>query len=252
MAKYDLTFDPPVMNAAGTLGFAPDVYNQLDWSQLGAFITNPISLGARTPAHGMRYAAYPGGFLLHTGHPNRGLESVIRHYAGHWKRSPLPVIIHLLARSPEELFSMVRKLENVDGVSGLEIGLAGEAGGGMLEPFIQAAAGELPVIMQLPMERSADLAAVAIQAGAAVISLAAPRGILPTPEGKLVQGRLYGPAIFPQALKAVQELVRLGLPTIGSGGIYTQGQKQAMLAAGATAVQLDASLWRAAGTRILT
>jgi dihydroorotate dehydrogenase len=130
--------------------------------------------------------------------------------------------------------------------------MASDAGGDLVESFVQAATGELPVIMQLPMERSAELAAPAIQAGATVISLAAPRGILPASDGKLVQGRLYGPALFPQALKAVQELVQLGIPTVGAGGIYTQGQTEAMLAVGAAAVQLDAVLWREAGIRILT
>ncbi len=77
MAKHDLTFEPPIMNAAGVLGFFPDRHGPIDWGMLGAFITNPISLSPRTPAHGSRFEAYPGGFLLHTGYPNPGLSLVI-------------------------------------------------------------------------------------------------------------------------------------------------------------------------------
>jgi dihydroorotate dehydrogenase len=66
-----------------------------------------------------------------------------------------------------------------------------------------------------------------------------------------VQGRLYGPAILPMALRVVHELTQLGIPTIGAGGIYTQEHKNAMLAVGALAVQLDAVLWRGAGYRLL-
>jgi dihydroorotate dehydrogenase len=247
MAKHDFAFDPPMMNAAGTMGFAPDVHSEVDWSKLGGFVTNPISLTPRTPAHGRRFAAYPGGFLLHTGFPNPGLTSVLRQYARNWQRSPVPVVVHLLARNVEELAAMVRKLENVEGVRGLEVGVTSDVSAEMVGAFTRAAGGELPVIMQLPLERSIELAGRVTQAGAAAVSLAPPRGMLPSEGKELVQGRLYGPAILPLALHVVRELKELGIPTIGAGGIYSQDQLAAMLAAGAIAVQLDAVLWNKAG-----
>jgi dihydroorotate dehydrogenase (NAD+) catalytic subunit len=250
MAKHDLAFDPPVMNAAGCLGFTPDVHSAMDWSKLGAFVTNPISLTPRTPAHGRRYAAYPGGFLLHTGYPNPGLSQIIRRYARHWSRSPQPVIVHLLARSAEEVAKMARRLETVEGVNGLEVGMLSDASAEMVIACTQAATGELPVVIQLPMERCVDLASGAIRAGAIAVSLAPPRGVLTTQDGESLQGRLYGPAILPVALRMVHELTQLGIPTIGAGGIYSQAHKNTMLAAGAMAVQLDSSLWRGAGYRI--
>ena len=247
MAKHDLAFDPPIMNAAGSLGFFPDLHGPIDWGRLGAFVTNPVSLTPRTPAHGSRFQAYPGGFLLHTGYPNPGMSQVLRRHAGHWSGSPLPVIVHLLARGIEELAKMARRLETVEGVSGLEVGVVSDASAEMVVALTQAASGELPVIMQLPMERSIELASAAIQAGAVAVSLAPPRGIIPAQDGELVQGRLYGPAILPLALRMVHELTQLGIPTIGAGGIYTQEHKKAMLTAGALAVQLDGLLWRRAG-----
>jgi dihydroorotate dehydrogenase (NAD+) catalytic subunit len=251
MAKCDLAFDPPLMNAAGSLGFFPNTHSPMDWSNLGAFITNPISLTPRTPAHGRRYIAYPGGFLLHTGYPNPGMSLILRRYARHWSRSPVPVIVHLLARGAEEVAKMARRLETVEGVSGLEVGVVSDASVEMVVALTQAACGELPVILQLPMERSVELAFRAIQAGAVAVSLAPPRGVFPVQGGEFVQGRLYGPAILPIALRTVQELTRLGIPTIGAGGIYNQEQKNAMLAAGALAVQLDGVLWRGAGYSLL-
>ena len=247
MAKHDLAFDPPIMNAAGSLGFFPDLHGMIDWGRLGAFVTNPVSLTPRTPAHGSRFQAYPGGFLLHTGYPNPGMSQVLRRHAGHWSGSPLPVIVHLLARGIEELAKMARRLETVEGVSGLEVGVVSDASAEMVVALTQAASGELPVITQLSMERSIELASAAIQAGAVAVSLAPPRGIIPAQDGELVQGRLYGPAILPLALRMVHELTQLGIPTIGAGGIYTQKHKKAMLTAGALAVQLDGLLWRGAG-----
>ncbi len=251
MAKHDFAFEPPVMNAAGTLGFAPDPHNSVDWSRLGAFVTNPISLSGRTPAHGRRFVSYPGGFLLHTGYPNPGLSSALRHFARQWQRSPMPVIVHLLARTAEELAGMARRLENVEGVSGLEVGVTSDASADLVASFAQAAIGELPVILQLPMHCSITLAMGAIQAGAAAVSLAPPRGMLPLREREIIQGRLYGPAILPMALSRVRELKEQGIPTIGAGGIYGHNGLMSMLAAGAIAVQLDAVLWQKAGFELL-
>jgi dihydroorotate dehydrogenase (NAD+) catalytic subunit len=110
--------------------------------------------------------------------------------------------------------------------------------------MVRSAAGELPVLARLPLERILELAETAISAGAAAISLCPPRGVLPDSDGKLLRGRLYGPALFPLALAAVQALARSGLPVIGACGVYQPEDIEAMLAAGALAVQLDSVLWR--------
>jgi len=251
MAKLDLTLDPPIMNAAGALGFFPDLHGPLDWSHFGAFVTNPLSLAPRTPARGERFVAYPGGFLLHTGYPNPGLSQALRRFARQWSRSPVPLIVHLLVRSPDEVAQMARRLEGLEGVGGVEIGLPTDASPELVAGCVQACGGELPVIARLPFERAIELAPRAIQAGAMAVSLAPPRGICPAEAGGPVQGRLYGPAILPIALRLVQELVKLGLPTIGSGGIYTHEHYNAMLSIGALAVQVDSVLWKWSGYRVL-
>jgi len=244
MPKSELVLKTPIMNAAGCLGFAPDLHGPTDLSQLGAFITNPISLVERTPAHGPRFLSFPGGFLLHTGYPNPGLRTAIRRYAARWARSPLPVLVHLLVQRVGEVAEMVKRLENLEGVAGFEIGLPLEADADMVQAFARAAAGELPVVMRLPMEHAARLAQGLTASHLAAVSLAPPRGALPLPEGSIVLGRLYGPAIFPLGLATVQALSRRGIPVIGSGGVYSPAQAEAMLQAGAKAVQLDAILWR--------
>ena len=246
--KYELPFRSPLLNAAGSLGFAPDPHTSLDLSRLGAFVTNPVSSQPRRPAGGPRFLPFPGGFLLHTGHPNPGLSAVIRRCGERWGRAGLPVIVHLLAQSANELSSMLRRLEAIEGVAGIELGLPPDMETRATCALAQAAVGELPVIVRLPMERAAELApALAAQANQttlAAVSLAPPRGVLPDPDGILVTGRLYGPAIFPLALAALTAVLPTGLPVIGGGGVYTSQQAQAMLAAGAIAVQMDTILWR--------
>jgi len=248
MPKFDLILSNPLMNAAGMLGFAPDPYGPLDLARLGAFVTNPVNLTPRSPVGGSRLLNFPGGFLLHTGHPNPGLKSVLRRYAGQWARSPLPVLVHLLAQDVTEIYGMVRRLESVEGVMGIELGLPPLVTAQAASELIRAALGELPVVVRIPMEQVSELAPMVLESGVTAASLAPPRGALPTPAGENVpaisQGRLYGPSIFPLALAAVQILAATGVPTIGAGGIYHQEQIAAMLAAGAQGVQLDAVLWR--------
>jgi dihydroorotate dehydrogenase (NAD+) catalytic subunit len=252
MSKHDLAIDPRLMNAAGSLGFTPDLHGAVDWSGLGAFVTNPVSLTSRTPARGRRMIEFPGGFLLHTGYPNPGISQVIRQYARQWQRSPIPVIVHLLAENPQEVEKMARRLESVEGISGLELGVRISLESEMLELMTRAACGELPVIVQVPLERAIELAPKAVDAGADAISLAPTRGMLRADNGELVQGRLYGPVSLPLALRAVHELSQMRIATIGAGGVYTREQAESMLAAGAVAVQLDAVFWRGAGYRLFT
>jgi len=50
MFKRGLVFCTPWMNAAGALGFAPEMRSDFDWSRLGAFLTDPVSQAPRQPA----------------------------------------------------------------------------------------------------------------------------------------------------------------------------------------------------------
>jgi len=235
----NLLFASPLMNAAGILGFAPDPKNPVDLSGFGAFVTPPLSRGPRSPANLSRFAPYPGGVLLHSGLPNPGLSAVIRQYARRWNRSPLPIIAHLLALSPASLQWMIEQLENLPGVMAVEIGLPPEIDPAAAQAFAQAAVGELPAIVRLPLEQAAELSPLVIDAGVSAVSLGAPRGTISG-----MTGRMYGPALFPLALHTVEKLAAAGIPVIGAGGIYHRRDMEAMLNAGARAVQIDTVLWR--------
>jgi dihydroorotate dehydrogenase len=241
--KYDLQIDLPWMNAAGCLGFWPDPRAAVDLSRLGAFVTNPISLKPRSPAHGRRFFEYPGGFLLHTGYPNPGLRIAIKRYATRWARAPVPVLVHLLAQDVDETVHMVQRLEAIDGVMGVEIGLPLEIPAESARLVVEASLGELPVIARLPFGRATELANSLLGLGIAAVSLGPPRGMVPVESGDYLRGRLYGPAIFPQALAKVQVLQQYGFPVVGAGGVFKEQDAESMLESGAMAVQLDAVLW---------
>ena len=244
MFKRDLTFRTPLMNAAGSLGFAPDIRAAVDWERFGAFVTNPISLRPRMPTANPGIVPYAGGFLLHTGLPNPGFFATVKKYAPRWADSKLPVIIHLMADRPEETAQMVQKLENVENIAAVELGFAPLLADDIIVMALEMSLGELPLIVSLPWEQLLSLGPRLLQAGAIALSIAAPRGALPAENASLTTGRLYGPSLFPQSLGLVRDAVRTGLPIIGGCGVYSQDNIDAMLAVGAQAVQLDSVLWR--------
>lgn len=232
------------MNAAGSLGFAPNAHSDVSLENFGAFVTNPISPRPRKTASPPRLVSFPGGVLLHTGYPNPGVSRAIKLYAAAWARAPLPVIVHLLPGKPEETRKAVLRIEELENVIALEIGLGADASPNLVKDIVQSAMGELPVMIQISLSRVLDLSEAAMEAGAAAVILGAPRGSMVTGDGKIVSGRLYGPAIFPQALEVVRQCANAGFPVIGAGGVEGQAQTEAMLAAGAVAVQMDVALWK--------
>jgi dihydroorotate dehydrogenase len=240
--KQDLYFKQPLMNSAGMLGFAPDLRAPLDWQELGAFITNPVSLRRRMPAAQPQCIEYPGGFLLHSGLPNPGLEAVLKRYSGQWANTSLPIIVHLMADRPEETSRMVQMLESIENVMGLELGFSPLLSDDIILLAAEMCQGELPLIISLPGGQLLRLGPRLLERGSAALSLAAPRGALGSADG-IIHGRLYGPGLFPHTLELVQQAARLRLPVIAAGGIWDLEQSKVMLQAGALAVQLDASFW---------
>lgn len=153
---------------------------------------------------------------------------------------------------------MVRALEPAENVLAAELGFAPQLSDEIILLALEMSLGELPLIVSLPFEQVLRLGARLIQMGAAAISIAGPRGMLPLPhppssgdttplpghKPELVSGRLFGPAFFAQSLLLVRDAARAGIPIIGSAGVYSARDVDVMLAAGALAVQVDTALWR--------
>ena len=240
--KRDLYFSKPIMNAAGSLGFAPDARNGIDFASFGAFVTNPISLRSRLPAAQPALIEFPGGFLTHSGLPNPGLPSVLKKHSARWNRADIPVIVHLMADRPEETQHMVRLLEGIENVMAVELGFAPLLSNDILLMNLEMCVGELPLIFSLPAEQILSLGPRLVDEGASAVSISGPRGAL-RQENKLVTGRLYGRSLFPRSLEIVHSAAMIGLPIIGAGGVWTESDAADMLSAGAMAVEMDASFW---------
>lgn len=241
--KRDLVLRRPWVNAAGFLGYGGETREVLALEQLGAFITPPLSLRPRTPARPPRLLAHQGTFVLHTGHPNPGVRAAVRRHHRVWTTLPIPVIAHLLLETPAEAAELARRMEGVESVAALELGL-GEVEADQASALVAACVGEVPLIANLPLGAPTEVFVAAAEAGAQAVSIGAPRGALPGPDGASVHGRLYGPALLPLAMQAVTALTRvLSVPILAGGGVYGRAEAEALRRAGAAAVVLDGVLW---------
>lgn len=245
--KFGLPISLPLMPAAGVAGFGDAPREWLDVSLLGAFVTNPVSLRPRKAAHGPRISTHGRTVVLHTGWPNPGLKSVLRTHRRAWARLPVPVIVHLLATTPDEVAQASRRLADTSAVQGIELGLPPEVNWEEAITLLDAARESgLPILVQIPFEQVDDLAAPLAEAGAdALVLFAPPRAVLPaaSDEGH-IKGRLYGESVYPLLLAALSKWARLPLPVIACGGISGPEEARTCLTLGAAAVQVDIILWQ--------
>ena len=246
--KTSLIVASPVMPAAGTVGFGDSYKRLIDYSRLGAIVTNPVTLAPRQPAAGARIVPLESGLLLHTGLPNPGLRRVIAQYRKTWDRMPAPVILHLAAADPRQLRRASELIDSVDEIAAVEIGLDDDIDLDDALDLVAAAAIEKPLLLRLPFYEASTLAAPVADAGIdALVVCGAPRGTARDPvSGRLVSGRIYGPLLKPMILRLVGRLRRQlpdDLPLIGAGGIHSPADARDYLEAGAAAVQVDSVIW---------
>jgi len=241
--KRGLSLTNPVMNAAGVLGFAAEYRGLIDFARLGAFVTNPLTLAPRSPAHGPNAVPLPDGVLIHTGLPNPGVSAAIRRWGSEWARLGCPVIVHLAATTPEEVSRAVERLERADGVSGVELGLRDDVSPEEAARAVRAARGGPPLLVCLPLARAQDIAPAALAAGADALTVGAPPRMTVPVNDSSVTGRAYRSDNLAAVLPALEALRDMPVPLIGAGGIFSIEHARAMLAAGAAAVQVDAAAW---------
>ncbi len=248
MSKNALVVETPVMNATGTLGFGDEYRDLIDLSTLGAFVTNPLTYTAWSPATGTRVVPLDAGMLVHTGLPNPGISKVIGQCRALWQRMSVPVIAHLVVNSIDDMHKCIALVERESVIQGIELGLSDEISPAETEWHIRSAAqrSEKPLLVRLPFGATADHYQAAIDAGAdALVVCAPPRGTARDQAGRLVGGRIYGPLIKPIILRTVGQLARLypRIPIIGAGGIHSTQDARDFLEAGAAAVQVDSVTW---------
>ena len=247
--KYSLILSTPVMPAAGTVGFGDRYKALIDYENLGAVVTNPVTVDAWNPASGTRMIPLDAGILLHTGLPNPGLTRVISQNRKVWAGLPIPVILHLVGTNIQQVERACARVDEVDEIAAVELGLDDDMTASEAIGLVQAASKmEKPLLVRLPFYECYALALPIADCGAdALVMTAAPRGTARDKHsGRLVSGRIYGPLIKPMILRMVGRLRRElpdDMPIIGCGGIHSPQDARDYIEAGAVAVQVDTATW---------
>jgi dihydroorotate dehydrogenase (NAD+) catalytic subunit len=246
--KFGLALANPVMPAAGCYGLGREYGQLIDIRSLGAVVVGPLTARPQRGSAPPRIVDVPGGLLLHTGLANPGVSAALRQAARIWMRSPVPVIVHVAGGDAGEIISCCERLEAVETLAGIELGIPNPADARLVADLTGAArnASGRPLIVRLPLDGADVLCEAAVEAGADALTVAAPpRGtVWDAPAGRYVTGRLYGPLVLPLALQAFRSVAALAhVPLIGCGGIHTAIDAAAFLRAGALAVQVDSAIW---------
>jgi len=257
--KRGLTLANPVMTASGTFGWGTEYEHLFDIQRLGAIVAKGTTLKPREGNPQPRLAETPCGVLNAIGMQNIGVEAVIKEKAPIWSKWRVPVIVNILGETVEEYAELAKRLDGVEGISGIEVNIGCpnvEAGGAEFgadpEPAAKVTAAvkkatALPVMVKLT-PNTGDIVGVAqavVEAGADAISLINTlKGVAidiskRKPLLGNVSGGLSGPAIKPIALYMVYEVAgAVNVPVVGIGGISTPNDALEFIMAGASAIQV--------------
>lgn len=232
------------MNAAGTAGFVPGKGLNNQFPEIALFITNPISYLPRTPATQRSIIPFQGGFMVHNGHPNPGLKKVIIQYRKSWENAILPVCVNILSDEPQHIEKIVKSLENIENIAAIELGIDHSLKESNIVPMIQAAMGELPIILSLPFEFVfQEWLGRILFPEIVAISIQAPRGVLKRND-QFFHGRLYGRSMLPLTLRAIHQLTSFDKPIFAGVGVHQESQISSLFELGAQNFQGHELIWR--------
>jgi dihydroorotate dehydrogenase (NAD+) catalytic subunit len=256
---FGITFQNPIVLAAGTAGYGCELAGVMDLDRLGGIICKAVSLEPRAGNRPPRVAELSGGMLNSVGLANPGLASVVRDELPRLCQSVrrCRVLVNVVGFTVGEYAAVVRGLETVEGIAGYELNLScpnTSAGGiefGMdpdaVSKVVVRARMEtrrgISVKLSPALEYIAAMAQVAREAGADAVSVvntlpaALYAGDLGEPRLGQGQGGVSGPALRERALEAVRQVhQQTGLPVIATGGVQTAADVLAYLNVGATLV----------------
>jgi dihydroorotate dehydrogenase (NAD+) catalytic subunit len=254
----------PILVASGTFGYGVEYDDVVDVQRLGAICCKGTTLRARFGNEPPRVTETPAGMLHSIGLQNPGVDAVIDKYAALWAKWRVPVIVNVAGESIEDYVEVVRRLDSVPGVAGIELNIScpnvGKGGlqfavdreaAGAVTAAVRAAT-ELPLMVKLS-PNVADVRAIAKAieaAGADAISaintlsgMAVDR-VRQRPLLGNTYGGLSGPAIKPVALRVVYEVAQtVRIPIVAVGGVSGLDDVLDFLLAGASAVQVGTALF---------
>ena len=258
----------PLIAAAGTTGYGPELAEISDLSNLGALTTKSITHEVRAGNDPWRVVDLPAGMLNAIGLANIGLEGFLGEVVPQLAQLNTVVIASIAGHSIEDYVSVAKALDPIDSLPLVELNIScpnTETGQDfndnptLLTELLRAVKSELvqtPMIVKLS-PGSADiprLARTAVEAGADALCLGntIPAMSVDPETGRSRIGRhaggLSGPALHPIAARVVHEVHQrlvaddLGVPLIATGGVSCWEDAAEFIVLGAHAVGMGTVL----------
>lgn len=253
------------MLASGTCGFAEEITDFYDVSQLGGIFLKGTTPRNRDGNLYPRMAETPSGMLNAVGLQNKGIDYFIEYTYPRIKDYGTPLIVNVNGSTIEEYIEVTEKVNELEKIPAIELNIScpnvkeGGMAFGVTCPGAEAVTREVrraynkTLIVKLsPNVTDVSEIAKAVEGqGADSVSLVntfvgmsidseARKPLLST-----ITGGLSGPAIKPLALRMVWQVSKaVKIPVIGMGGIMNTADTIEFLLAGASAVQVGTALFK--------
>jgi dihydroorotate dehydrogenase (NAD+) catalytic subunit len=233
-----LVLPNPIMVASGTFGYGIEYGEVVDVDRLGAICCKGTTLKPRIGNPTPRVTETPGGMLNSIGLQNPGVDAVVAKYADTWAGWRVPVIVNVAGESVGDYVEVVKRLDGVPGIAGIELNIScPNVGRGGLQFAIDA---DAAAQVTAAVRRATDLPLlVKLSPNVADVGPTRERPLLGN-----VYGGLSGPAIKPVALRIVYEVCQVvHIPVVAIGGVTELADVLDYLAVGAVAVQVGTAIF---------
>ncbi|MFW6370031.1 MAG: dihydroorotate dehydrogenase [Bacteroidota bacterium] len=265
IAIHDLHLKNPVMLASGTCGYAEEINEFYDVSQLGGIFLKGLTLHNRDGNLYPRMAETPSGMLNAVGLQNKGIDYFIKNIYPRIKDYNTPLIINVNGSTVEDYIELTEKVNELEGIPAIELNIScpnvkeGGMAFGITCPGAEAVTREVrkvyskTLIVKLsPNVTDITEIAKAVEGqGADSVSLVntfvgmAIDAEKRKPMLSTITGGLSGPAIKPIALRMVWQVSKaVKIPVVAMGGIMNATDAVEFLLAGASAVQVGTALFK--------
>jgi dihydroorotate dehydrogenase (NAD+) catalytic subunit len=262
---HDLEIKNPVMTASGTSGFAEEMNDFYDVSQLGALLLKGTTLKNRDGNAYPRMAETASGMLNAVGLQNKGIDYFIENIYPRIKNYDTPLIVNVNGSTIEEYIEVTEKVNVLDKIPAIELNIScpNVKEGGMafgiscvgaeaVTKEVRKAYDKTLIVKLSPNVTDISEIAKAVEGqGADSVSLVntflgmAIDAEKRTPLLSTITGGLSGPAIKPIALRMVWQVYNaVKIPVIGMGGIMNATDAIEFMLAGASAVQVGTAIFK--------
>lgn len=255
----------PIIPASGCFGYGREYENFYDLSLLGGISVKGMTLNKRDGNPPPRIAETPGGILNSVGLQNPGIDHFLDYELPYLSQKGTVIIANVAGSTIEDCAEIAKRIEQrgqaVDMIE-LNVSCPNVKAGGvafgvdpaMAEKVTAAVRRETtkPLMVKLSPNVTdiTEIAKAAESAGADAVSLIntilGMRIDIKTkrPVLKNNTGGLSGPAVLPVAVRMVWQVANsVNIPVCGMGGVSRYEDVVELMLAGATAVQIGASMF---------